>query len=60
VQSCWKRRAKDGNRIVQAKAGLKMELLDIAIDQAMARLPVLITDGDNQRLLDDYMERLRT
>jgi F-type H+-transporting ATPase subunit b len=48
------------NRIVQAKAGLKMELLDMAIDQAMARLPVLITDGDNQRLLDDYMERLHT
>jgi F-type H+-transporting ATPase subunit b len=48
------------NRIVQAKAGLKMELLDIAIDQAMARLPVVITDGDNQRLLDDYMARLRT
>ena len=48
------------NRIVQAKAGLKMELLDMAIEQAMARLPVLITDGDNQRLLDDYMERLHT
>ena len=53
-------RRKMENRIVQAKAGLKMELLDMAIDQAMARLPVLITEGDNQRLLDDYMERLRT
>jgi F-type H+-transporting ATPase subunit b len=46
------------NRIIQAKAGLKMELLDMAIDQAIARLPAVITDGDNQRLLDDYMERL--
>lgn len=53
-------RRKMENRIVQAKAGLKMELLDMAIDQAMARLPVLITDGDNQRLLDDYMQSLHT
>jgi F-type H+-transporting ATPase subunit b len=48
------------NRIVQAKAGLKVELLDMAINQAMARLPVVITDSDNQRLLDDYMRSLHT
>ncbi len=48
------------NRIVQARAGLKMELLDIAIDQAMAKLPVLISEGDNQRLLNDYIQSLRS
>ena len=48
------------NRIVQARAGLKVELLDLAIDQAMAKLPVEITDGDNQRLLDDYLQSLHT
>jgi hypothetical protein len=53
-------RRKMENRIVQAKAGLKMELLDMAIDQAMKRLPAIITDSDNQRLLNDYMQRLHT
>jgi hypothetical protein len=35
-----------------------MELLDMAIDQAMAKLPDIITAGDAQQLLDDYMNRL--
>ncbi len=53
-------RRKMQNRIVQAKAGLKMELLDMAIDQAMMKLPDIITAGDNQQLLDDYMGSLHT
>ena len=53
-------RRKMENRIVQAKASLKMELLDLAIDQAIAKLPGEITEGDNQRLLDDYMHRLHS
>ncbi|WP_372683392.1 hypothetical protein [Desulfosarcina sp.] len=53
-------RRKMQNRIVQAKAGLKMELLDMAIDQAMMKLPDMITAGDNQQLLDDYMGSLHT
>jgi F-type H+-transporting ATPase subunit b len=53
-------RRKMENRIVQAKAGLKIELLDLAIDQALKRLPGTITDGDNQRLLDEYMRSIRT
>ena len=53
-------RRKMENRIVQAKAGLKIELLDMAIDQAMKRLPGAITDKDNQRLLDEYMSSIRT
>ena len=32
----------------------------MAIDQAMKRLPEMITDGDNQRLLDEYMSSIRT
>ncbi len=51
-------RKKMENRIIQAQNGLKIELLDMAIEQAMAQLPTLINDGDNQRLLDDYMNRL--
>ena len=51
-------RRKMENRVVQAKAGLKMELLDMAIDQAMATLPSVMTAGDTQQLLDDYMSSL--
>ena len=51
-------RRKLENRVVQAKAALKLELLDMAIEQAMIQLPDVLTDGDNQRLLDDYMKSL--
>ncbi len=51
-------RRKMEYRIVQAKASLKMELLDMAIGQATAKLPGVITAGDNQQLLDDYMSSL--
>jgi len=53
-------RRKMENRIVQAKASLKMELLDMAIEQAVVKLPGIMTDGDNQRLLDDYMQHIHT
>jgi F-type H+-transporting ATPase subunit b len=53
-------RRKMENRIVQAKVALKMELLDLAIEKATQQLPGMITDGDNQRLLDDYMNSLQT
>ncbi|MBC2711149.1 MAG: ATP synthase F0 subunit B [Desulfosarcina sp.] len=52
-------RRKIEGRIVQAKASLKMELLDMAMDQAVNKLPELITEGDSQRLLDDYMRSLQ-
>ena len=48
-------RKKMENRILEAKDRLKMELADMAFDQAMLKLPELITDDDNQRLLDNYM-----
>ena len=46
------------NRILQAKNQLKMELADLAFDQAMQTLPQIITENDNQRLLDIYMQGL--
>lgn len=51
-------RRKMENRIDQAKVVLKMELLDMAIDQAMVKLPDIMTAGDAQQLLDDYMSSL--
>ncbi len=51
-------RRKMENRVLQAKAGLTVELVDMAIEQAMHRLPELMTDGDNQRMLDEYMQRI--
>ena len=51
-------RRKMENRITQAKAGLQMELLDMAIDQATVKLPSVMTAGDAQQLLDDYMSSL--
>lgn len=49
-------RKKMENRIFQAKDKLKLELADMAFDQAIEKLPPIITDNDNQRLLDDYMQ----
>jgi len=53
-------RRKMENRIVQAKAGLTGELLDMSIAQAMKRLPGLMTDTDNRRMLDEYMQSIGT
>jgi len=53
-------RRKMENRILQAKASLKMELLDIAMAQAVKKLPELITERDNQYFLDDYMRNLES
>lgn len=48
-------RAKMETRILQAKTKLKLELADMAFEQATTRLPGLITDTDNQMFLDNYM-----
>ena len=53
-------RRKMEHRILQAKAGITSELLDMAIEQAISRLPEQITDGDNQRMLDEYMQSIGT
>lgn len=51
---------KMANRISQAKETLKLELVDMAFEQALAQLPKIITDSDNQRLLDEYMAGMNT
>lgn len=49
-------RKKMENRIFQAQNQLKMELADMAFEQALEKLPQIITDDDNQRFLDSYMQ----
>lgn len=48
-------RKKMENRILQARDALKMELADMAFEQAAQQLPQIITDDDNQLLLDTFM-----
>lgn len=40
----------------QAKTQVKAELIDQAVKQAISRLPQLITEDDNSRLLNQYMD----
>jgi F-type H+-transporting ATPase subunit b len=49
-------RKKAETRILQAKDKLKMELADMAFEQAMLRLPQVITEKDNQQMLEYYMQ----
>lgn len=51
---------KTKNQIVQAKARLKMELLDMAMVQAVQQLPEVMTGEDNQRMIDNYMESIQS
>jgi F-type H+-transporting ATPase subunit b len=46
---------KVGSQIQQAKRRFKEEMVDAAIDRALERLPQVITDEDNEKLLDQYM-----
>jgi len=48
------------NQIVQAKAALKLELLDMAMGQAAQQLPEQMTDEDNQRMINDYMVSIQS
>lgn len=45
------------NQILQAKSKFKSEMIDLAFSLAMNRLPDEITETDNQRLLDRYIEQ---
>jgi F-type H+-transporting ATPase subunit b len=44
------------NRILKAKNALRTELVDMAIDLATKKLPEEITDQDNQRFVDHYLQ----
>ncbi len=48
-----KRKAE--NRIVEAKNEFKAELVDTAFDLVTSRLPEMITEEDNQRMVEDYL-----
>ena len=48
------------NQIFQAKAKLKIELLDMAMEQAARQLPEMMTDDDNQRMIDNYMVSIQS
>lgn len=52
-------RKKMETRISQVKNQLKMELADLAFEQAEKKLPEIITESDNQRLLTFYMEGMQ-
>lgn len=42
-------------QILQARNTIRAQMLDAAIDLAMARLPQEITDEDNEKFIDQYM-----
>jgi len=46
---------KIAGRIAQAKSEVKVQLVDEAIALATKKLPQIITDDDNQKLLDRYL-----
>ncbi|MGD8448126.1 MAG: ATP synthase F0 subunit B, partial [Desulfobacterales bacterium] len=43
------------SQFVQAKSAFRAELIDAAIELAMQRLPLEITDEDNDKFLDQYL-----
>jgi F-type H+-transporting ATPase subunit b len=44
------------SRILHAKDSFKIELIDAAVEVALARLPELVTEADNQRYIDFYLQ----
>ena len=49
-------RKKMETHILQAKDKLKIELADLAFEQAIQKLPQIMTDKDNQLLMDHFMQ----
>lgn len=49
---------KNEGQIAQAKNALRAEMIDAAADLVLERLPGVITAEDNQKLLQNYMERV--
>ncbi|MGB5984555.1 MAG: F0F1 ATP synthase subunit B [Desulfobacterales bacterium] len=48
-------RLKVDGQIQRAKDQLRAEMVDLAVEQALQRLPGLITEEDNRRILETYM-----
>lgn len=51
---------KMDNLIINATHTLRSEMIDTAMDSAMKKLPQTITDQDNQRFVDHYLESTRS
>lgn len=47
---------KIAHRITTASQDLRAEMVDLAVDMATERLPQKISDQDNQRFIDQYLE----
>jgi F-type H+-transporting ATPase subunit b len=50
-------RRKINNRLLHAHNRLRSEMIDLAFNQALARLPQFVTDADNRELIDAYLRR---
>ncbi len=48
---------KVAHRIQQAKANFRAELIDMAVNAAMSELPSLLTEADNQALVQQFLEQ---
>lgn len=48
------------NLIIKATHTLRSEMVDIAMDVAVKKLPQTITDQDNRRFVDHYLESTRS
>jgi len=48
-------RVKVDNQLQSAKDQLRAEIVDLAVEQALKRLPEMITEEDNQRIVEEYM-----
>jgi F-type H+-transporting ATPase subunit b len=53
-------RQKIESRISDAREVIKLELVDLAIALAIRKLPEAITDQDNQKFIDAYLESAAT
>ena len=49
-------RVKVDSQIESAKEQLKAEMVDLAVDQALKRLPQIVTEEDNQQVIESYMK----
>jgi len=47
---------KIASRFIRARQRLRAELVDSAIEMALQRLPSLVNEADNQRLVQEYIE----
>lgn len=43
------------NRMVQARNKLRSEILEIAVDLAMDKLPQIVDEGDNQKFIESFL-----